>query len=337
MCIHEQLLRFLQDANELTYLPLLQEIDLPTIRRMEEDAHSDEYARRKCRKIRELLPSLTIMNINTQRSIFNHFAEVRFYYELRNESVITAIAEGNGPTPDFRIDFEGSALFGEVKSISMAGSDANYTGVIWDAFGAELEFERQRRQGRRACIAEFVIQPARRAEGDRNYDSRSARAVIEVINTKIRDLFNPAQFALGPTILFADLSQWALGCDAVRSLIPCYHEEWPGSNGSGVLWQVAFGRLGDLVFRPPEFEGASSDDGTLATQGLLLEFQTIAGVVFRYGLGDRARFLGLCQANQETPVARFIRQVADHVNDDQNTYGHQLEMAYQQQFPPPGP
>jgi len=333
MTIKNQLLKFKQTVSQLTMLPLIEEIDLKIIERLESESNENDYAREICKKIRPLLRDLSIENLDAQRGLHNAFVEARLYYELKRKVDIERNPEGNGSQPDFCIMFNGERFFAEVKAVSMAGSNQNYKNLIEEGLDAKIKIENQINEGHRISIAGTIIQPA--FSGQEDYDPRSRHCVIECLIEKIRALIKPTQFQSGTTFLFVDLNQWALGSDTIRSLIPIYPEDETGTCGSGVLWYVAFGKAGNQIFKPAEFEGASNIDKLLSKDGILHEFADISGIFFCYPCGTRknSRLLGLYRAYDENSTKNFVETVADLYNDDFNNNDFLLQKEYNSQFP----
>jgi len=199
--------------------------------------------------------------------------------------------------------------------------------VIDAGLDARVSIEDQLARGRRIGLAETVIQPAN--DGREDYDHRSWRAGTELLIKKVKGLVKSGQFEHGPTFLFVDLNQWVVGGDAIRSLIPVYPVDDTGACVSGQLWYIAFGEIGNQMFRPPEFEGRSNMDGTLACTGVLKAHRDICGIIFRYGMGEGDILLGLCRGDADSRFHGFMEQVADYWNTDNNCRDYLLQQTFQ--------
>ncbi len=315
----QQLTTFMQGIAHLTFLPLIHDIDLAIIARLEEDAYGQgnsisEYAREISGKIRRQLKKLTPDNIDAQRAIYNAFAEARIFYSILSKTAIERIKESDSSTPDFRMDFNGEPYYAEIKALSMAGSDAKYRTIAEDHIDANIEIEEQLRMGRRVASSITAIQPAKTDK--REYDWRSIRAVVELLIEKAESLFKPGQFRTGPTIMFLDVSQWALGCTAEEGALKYFIDHMTNSNVSGPLWHAVFGEVGSPIVRAPEFEGKSNSDGYLEREGLMRHFPDIKGIVFCYAHGPSAKLVGFVRSTEHKGVKCLLRTITDLLNDE---------------------
>jgi hypothetical protein len=59
-----------------------------------------------------------------------------------------------------------------------------------------------------------------------------------------------------------------------------FREDRDNSFVSGPLWNIAFGKIGHLIFKPIEFAGTSNVDGDLTREGILVNRDWIKAIVF---------------------------------------------------------
>ena len=323
----DDILKFMQAANSLTELPLVRAIDLAVVATLETEVSKNRTAAEVCKKMRLQMTALQrnkgFENLPAQRSLFSAFAEGRMYLELREKVHINRVAESNvqgQKTPDFEIKSDSKSIRAELKALGMAGADQNYERVREAALDSKMDIERQVGQGRPFASSVYVIQPAN--DGKDGYNPFSKRKVIELLIDKVGGLYKSGQFPTGEmTVLFVDLDQWALGQSPLDSLIPAYSEEYRSNCVSGVLWNVAFGQIGNQVYMSAEFEGATNIDGVLSKQGVLLEFPNVGGLIFRNSGGG---YYGLFRAKDMDECVEHLGAVLTGYNDDQNTRGYAL-------------
>lgn len=310
--IASQILRLQQDVNSYGASPLLAEVDYRFIERLERLAASDGYAAAVCIELRANLPD-GMQDLSRIRQIHNHCAEARIYYELIERGTAITRVHGNATRPDFEIAVNGGPVFAEIKAISMQGGDGKYAGVFEEGFANKLGIEEQIQRGKTVAIAEQTIAPVGR-RGEPN-DARSLRLVIECLIDKVRNLVKAGQLPAGASILICDINQFNLGCTAEESLQPVFIDPLTGTKGSGTLYHVAKGQMGQPIHRPAEFEGQPvSSDGVLSQSGVLVKFPNIAAVVFRYGWSP-TRYLGVMQTGVSSQVRSVVTSICELSTD----------------------
>ena len=121
--------------------------------------------------------------------------------------------------------------------------------------------------------------------------------------------------------MFVDIKQLLLGSNWDESGIALYQESQMKSIVSGVLWHVAFGQTGDIIFRPIEFEGKPNIDSKLTKNGILVDNSFIKGIVFvTYSNFHERKYLGFFRNEEEDEQsANFISLFCELYNDNKNT------------------
>ena len=97
-----------------------------------------------------------------------------------------------------------------------------------DMLKANIEIEKQLKQGKRVAIAETVIAPAQRYRVGSQYDPRSVRQLIEFLIGKAFNNFKSAQFEMGPTFALANLLRISLRGQEQHGLAPFYYDPHNG-------------------------------------------------------------------------------------------------------------
>lgn len=206
---------------------------------------------------------------------------------------------------------------------------------------AQLDLERQRRDGKSIAMAETEIAPYRPYKSDRGYDPRSARGVIETLIEKGNNNFKATQFALGPTFALANLLRLPLPGQAEYGLAPFFYDSPNGGACvSGVFWHMAFGEFDTPIHRTPDFEGAGTLDGNLQKAGLLVKSPVsgiAAGLIAFYHEEAAYRFNGLYDSrwkNEEYGWTDFETElVLDAVCGDFNSKDNGLAHKYARRRP----
>ena len=317
--LKERMTHFMADNARITLLPLITDIDLDIIARLEEDAADDSnvnsgYAKEVCKRLRIQMNNLTPDNIAAQRAIYNLSAEARIFYSILLKVQIERVRECTVKKPDFRIEFGGREFFAEIKALSMAGSDEKYRTIAYDGLEAQINIEKQLNMGRRVASSITFIQPAFIENCE--YDPWSFRAVVELLIKKATGLFKPDQFKYGPTIMFLDVGQWSIGCTLEEGCLEVFEDHITGAKVSGPLWHIAFGAIGSHLFRAPEFEGKSGADGVLEQEGLLRQFPDIKSLVFHDGHSSSGKLVGFMRSADADELKPLLACFTDFLSDE---------------------
>ena len=218
---------------------------------------------------------------------------------------IDKIKEIATPTPDFKcrltceIDGEPRELefYIEVKSLDIVHAPQNIPEIRELAMDAQLDLERQRRDGKQIAMTETEIAPFRPYKKDDGYDPRSVRGVTETLIEKAGNNFKATQFSLGPTFALANLLRLPLPGQAENALAPFFYDSlYGGACVSGIFWHMAFGEFNTPIHRSPDFEGAGTLDGNLQKAGLLVNSpvsEVATGLITFYHDQGSYKFNGL--------------------------------------------
>lgn len=95
---------------------------------------------------------------------------------------------------------------------------------------------------------------------------------------------------------------------------------------SGILWNVAFGKQGNNIYAPIEFEGKRNIINQLERNGLLIEIPYIKGLIFvTYDNFKERKYIGFYRSNDfESQVFSFLLEFCDFVNDENNSMAFKI-------------
>lgn len=336
MLLEERFLKLKQLTNSLTHNPLLNCFEQECLALLDEEAVNDSFISTKKHTILKLIKNHNIDFEPKLKSAFDEYNEGLTYIRLTKKfGKVERIPEGNEKTPDFKIEFEDNNLLNkkkshtiylELKSMSFADGNLNYQNTIKQGVKAQIDIERQIKQGKKVAFGITEVAPLHKS--NKNYDLSSTKYAIEVLIEKIDQNLKAGQFSLGETILLIDLKQLSLPSYFKEGGVPIFQEKLYNSYVSGIQWNVAFGKVGYLVYKPIEFEGKENIDGELERNGILRNYDYIKAIIFfDYQLGDKEpKIVGLHRnIDVSDSVSNFLHEFCDFVNDDKNTQGWLLD------------
>ena len=318
----------------LTLNPLLDCFDQNDLGQLDMMAETNSFLAEKKKKILGLIKEIDISYHPKLKSAYNEYSEAMTYLRLKNSfGQVNRIPEGDGKTPDFKIEFshndnnktEICTIYAEFKSLSFSSNNLNYIKTMEQGLNAQIDIERQLKEGRQIGFGTTKIQPL--YNDNKNYDSTSTKYAIETLIEKIEQNIKKGQYLFGETVLIVDLKQLTLPSYFKEGGVPIFQEKQYNSFVSGVQWNVAFGKAGYLMFKQIEFEGKENIDGELEREGILISRDYIKAIIFfDYALGiNQPKIVGLYkQGNVSDCMQKFLNKFCDFVNDEKNTNGWQL-------------
>jgi len=252
----------------------LSSIDLGTLRAVDLEAHGDPVLDAFRKELKSRLEKTSgIDDVTTYSQAFETFGEIVAYLFLRKRVPTSKIPERkDAQTPDFLCEpADGKTFHVEVKTFDIAGGDASKRDMLSDGLDAEVELEEQLRAGKSVASAVTEIAPFRKAGEKDGYDPRSLVRVIDTLREKSLRSFKEGQFAAGPTFALAIVDRLLLPGGRF-DLAPYYYSDFSdGGITSGVLWHLAYGRLGTPIFQRPDFAGSKSLEGYQEKYGLFVD------------------------------------------------------------------
>ncbi len=250
---------------------------------------------------------------NHLMAVYDAYAEAKVGKRLWDRGLRPIrLPEGDVPTPDFRVPFQGQDFFVEVKALHVRRGVANNAAIMEAGFQSLHQLFQQRERNVAFAIAEMTIRPHDPASAA--YDPASAKYVAEDMLGRIDGRFKAPQFTNISTFGAVDLTMLPVLGTLANAICRTYPEPQTRAAVSGVLWHVAFGEEGADLFRPIEFDGLSNLDGQFEAQGLLRARQFIKGFIFF----DRSHSAFLVRKNHEAQLLPFLSQVSGTWNNEAN-------------------
>ncbi len=274
MAIWERVLKLMQDTNDHSSSPNLNQVDYRYVEKLEvEAAAGDLYAREILRRIEEQLRTATIQDHEQHRRIRTACAEARIFYRLKGEVGITRVPEGEVKRPDAVIAFAGRDFYVEIKAPDWVGGNQSLDEhMLENLETVKIPLEQASQGG-----AVFAARYQRVAP----WKTNRPKEIIEKLIEKIVQNVKEDQLRAGDSLLVVDLPRWHLPLVTAPRLEvrqQYVNEDGGGEPGSGILWHVAFGTLGMIVHGILGVEGA--DPGPLEREGILVRFPWLKALCF---------------------------------------------------------
>lgn len=326
--LYQRILTLKQENSRLTTVnPIIDAFSLGGCQDIDSEI-SDDFIKEKRKNIIDRLKNYTVGYDIELKPALDEYNEAITYLAFRKQGIaIERFAERkNEKTPDFKVDLGEDSFYVEMKTLGFAERDANYLDTIDKGLEAQISIEQQIKAGRTLAIAETGFDPLYKQKTD--YLQLRRSYFIETIAQKIRQNLKPKQFEFGKTVLFVDLSLIDIPFGHELNSIPFFQEPLLKSIVSGLLWNIAFGRLEERIFSPIEFEGASNVEGKLRIEGILNEFDCVKGLCFQtYNVSRERAIVGFYRSEEEELITPLLHSLCSFINDDLNTGGWQILQA----------
>ncbi|WP_075185076.1 hypothetical protein [Teredinibacter haidensis] len=294
-CFRDKLLKLMQSVN--TYgvsCPLLY-IKLDFVEKMELEVDENIVFKKSLLDMDSLVDK-ALQDLEYYESLVcikNSYSEAFIYAKLQSLLHIEKIPETSSSTPDFKVRHKANDIYIELKSLNMVEGNLKHKTVMHSAMNAKIDAENQIANGSNVGFGFHVIQPYK--TGSKEYEADSVRLVIEALISKIGQNIKREQYGLGTTILLVDLAdQLPLHSQQEESIQQQYYDIDNRAKLSGELWYVAFGKIGDEIYKISGLKGGQCSDGRLQKEGVLREHPYIKGIIFHvkdcfYGLAPLTR------------------------------------------------
>lgn len=326
--LYKRILALKQENFKLTTVnPILDSFSLGSCQDIDSEA-SDIFIKGKRENIINHLTNYTVGHDIKLKPALDEYNEATTYLAFKRQGIsIERFTERkNEKTPDFKIDIGEEEFYVEMKTLGFAEGDANYLDAIDKGLDVRTSLEQQIKSGRTVAIAETGFDPLQKQKAD--YLKLHRVYFIETIVQKIQQNLKPKQFEFGNTILFIDLILIDVPFGYKLNSIPFFQEPFLKSIVSGLLWNVAFGRLGERIFSPIRFEGSSNIEGQLKVEGVLNDFDWIKGLCFQtYNVSRERTITGFYRVAEEELVTPLLYSLCNFINDEVNTNGWQILQA----------
>lgn len=264
------------------------------------------------------------------------YAEARVALLLEQRAVKLGRTPGTGgqkqKRPDFVHNSGNEALYFEVKCLDFEGGINSHILIANDALDVYSDLdERARTRGVHSGVVEVTPFANARGVADR----------LEVLIDKIIGNIKIDQITYGPTILVIEMGRIQADAHDPSSLTPVYYShDFPGpSCVSGELWQIALGRIGDQIYKMPDFEGETNLDRPLQREGVLRQFPQLSGISFVVpGLSIPTKVYTIWNPEPEgftsisgdsisdQTTGSLVYQYSDAWNDPRNSKGYRYSL-----------
>lgn len=278
MGLSDQVLKVIQDANSISHEPVLDKVDRDLLNVIESRSNTDPYLSDIIKDMRSIVSNLKIEDIKEKVRFFNLYSEVSIYLDLSSRLFIERVSETSEKRPDFKVTFRNKEYFVEIKSLSSVDVFQKANQSQRESLQGHIDIEDQLNKGKKVASTIRIEQPYLKSNKD--YDPYGRKHVVERIIEKIRQNIKLDQYKLGDSILVVDLGHLMMPGDPKLAALPIFYNHHFKSYESGILWHVAFGKLGMQIFKPNEYH-RSNIDGVLEYEGILIEYsECIRGIVF---------------------------------------------------------
>lgn len=317
--LHDRILKLKQETSTITNNPVLDVFNLEECTYLDCQYATDNFIKDKVDKCLRYLDNLQIDFNPNYKSAYEEYNEAVIYVDLLKKYQTKRVPESSTPTPDFKVKNSGQfpfEIYVEVKALSFLDGNLNYKEAQKSSLEANISIEKQLQDCKKIAFGETIISPFLKRD-----KIPSTRELIEIYIDKISNNIKSDQYNLGDTILLIDIKQLLLGSHWDESGIALYQEGLMKSIASGVLWNTAFGQVGEMIYKPIEFEGKPNTDSHLTKNGILIDHSYIKGLIFAtYKNFHERKYLGFLRyEEQDGQVANFISLFCDFHNDNKNT------------------
>lgn len=333
MSLYQDLCNALQDARQAAangYLQLL----VTYARDIEAASSGNPTLSDYCNRMRALVQRTNFaLDGNAVSDFCQLFGEAHFFTLCsdRGVSIARVPERKDSKTPDF-VHHAQQPVYFEVKTLSVVNGGRGINKDLESALDAQIQIERQLKEGRCVAIGESELQP----HGIKPYRDGHISAAINTLIEKARQNIKTDQYASPNTFLVLNLCLIPPTTTDSCSLRPAYCDDhlFP-TPVTGDLWMLAFAQPGMLVQSIPEFEGAKAIEGTIDKAGILAdsEFNCIAGLlIVVYPLGKRPHLYGLFRfsdysswSDSSPELVETLTKLTEQCwNDDGDSNGWQL-------------
>ena len=322
----KKILTLKQETNQITVNPVLDAIDLKECQDLESFYETDSFIRKKIENALKYLEGLNVAYDRKFNKVYEEYSEAMLYKMLKDKGIsIKHIQENSHKTPDFNVrnnenDKESFDINLELKSLSFLDGNINYKNAQEEALNAKAEFEK-RSKTQKVAFCEFSVCPM-----NKNGHAPTVTELIQYIINKIKQNIKKGQYEEKDTILVIDTKQIGYGATWKNSSIAIYDDPLYNSKCSGVLWNISFGKEGNLIYQPIEFEGKSNIAGTLLKDGILNEYPYISALIFIcYENFINRKFVSFVRnSDSDKPFMNFLCSISDFINDDLNSYAFKI-------------
>ena len=281
------------------------------------DKSDDEFVIGRKKRCCEGLKQIGIDYDSRIKTVYEAYSETICYIDLKRLCNISNVYECEKKTPDFKISYDSTDIYIEMKSLSFADGNSNYKKSQDSAFWANVSREEQLKQGKGIIWTEREVLPMAK-----NGIIPSFRDLLKILHDKIEQNIKKEQLIKGETILLIDLNQLGVSYRASENV--AIERSYNGIGySSGMLWTLAFSKEHDRLFITPEFEGKPNiEKEPIGFNGILIDYPELRGLMFAVGKDPSNRaFVGFYRYEEQDSLSvKFIHEICSFYNDNYNSY-----------------
>lgn len=324
MGLYDKLLQLIRDINAVSSDVILRHLEMSKIKELENLSLEDVFIAEKVKEMLRNLKGTSIQDHDKHKAIYSSYTECLVYLDIKKKKfVIDRIPEEkNKKTPDFKITYENEECYIELKTLNFLEGNLNYNEAMEGSMEATIDSYSQIKRGKRIGFGVSEIAPYGKPKKGRGYNSYLH--AIESIIDKLEQNIKKEQYGMGKTILMVNATQLIIHGSYIESAVPFFtfpDTVMPYCTVSGKLWNVAFGKIGNIILYPPEFEGKPNIEGELEKKGIMWDNPFIKALCFIW-IDEKfdIKYTGFMRSNEEdNPL--FFYKLFDFHNDELNSHG----------------
>lgn len=272
-----KILKLIQDINSYGVSFPMNYIKISFCEKMDLEKERTPIFKETIKKINSSIDKIN-RNIEDYASIVelkNSYSEAYIYSKLNAFINISKVKEQDTKTPDYKVHFQDSDIYIEMKSLNMFEGVYKQKTIMQSAFNNKVKIESEIKNGANFASSVQEIAPYKSNTED------SIKTVIESLIDKINQNVKSGQYEHDTVLLIDFSNQLTLLSPTKLAVLEHYHDTETNSDVSGELWHVAFGEYGKQLKNIVKFEGDDRNKHqVLEKDGILTEHSFIKGLVF---------------------------------------------------------
>jgi len=325
MTLANKILKLKQETNSIAANPILDSIEVAKVKAFENKAQTNNDYKRKLKVIENALVGLSYVYDKKYQDIFNAYNELVVFELLTAKVKANFINEIKGEkTPDYQIFLnQKEFIFSDLKSLHFVDGNLNYIDIQEQGFKSKIGFEKEIKNSKKGIHFSrdpITVSPFRKGN---NLNHHNLNVIIEGLISKGINNYKSEQIKYQGIngLYLIDVTQMFIRPEFEEGL-PVYNAKLYGELNSGILWNVAFGEIGDPTYNWIEFEGKPNIGKRLMKNGLLKDdnLKDLVAVAFITGFDDNKKIIGFHKLieNNDT-LLTLLYKICDFVNDETNS------------------
>ena len=328
--VAREFMRIKQMISNLTFSFPIMLINQNMIEKIDQEKLSDSTLNSLAKELYQMFQKVKAPEDYTQMGqAFEIYSECDLYIKTKEKGTLLRRTSGTGEhkqkRPDFECVYNSDCLYFELKTLEVMCPLVRHPDTANKALEIAAEI------GARAKTPGVHFAEPLEISGY-NENLTSSQRIDETIKKIVQNI-KKEQINYGPTVLVVNLGRLPNITFGSSSLLPVFYHSTPTAEScvSGELWQIAYGKIGEQVFKLPEFNGASNLDGHQMQEGILHQFPELIAITFMIPRLSEATELftiwNIDSSHQqkaglgENDIEKILYQYSDAVNDTQNKKG----------------